>query len=171
MAPRRCLLETSVGVDPLARSSELLVSYQGLIRRRWPRRATGTSSKRPGPHTPKRSSRWPEPRPLMISESASDKLQLERLGFADLDALDKTIRESSRRELRGLIEALVFCALVTVMRQSGRKAVSKVADAIGIPSAVPGLNNLGYLLTGIAASGLVFSLCILILLSQKAAAD
>ena len=92
--------------------------------------------------------------------SASDKLQLERLGFADLDALDKTIRESSRRELRGLIEALVFCALVTVMRQSGRKAVSKVADAIGIPSAVPGLNNLGYLLTGIAASGLVFSLCI-----------
>ena len=89
------------------------------------------------------------------------KLQLERLGFADLDALDKTIRESSRRELRGLIEALVFCALVTVMRQSGRKAVSKVADAIGIPSAVPGLNNLGYLLTGIAASGLVFSLCIL----------
>jgi hypothetical protein len=89
------------------------------------------------------------------------KLQLERLGFADLDALDKTIRDSSRRELRGLIEGLVFCALVTVMRQSGTKAVSKVADAIGIPSAVPGLHNLGYLLTGIAASGLVFSLCIL----------
>jgi hypothetical protein len=89
------------------------------------------------------------------------KLQLERLGFADPDALDKTIRDSSRRELRGLIEGLVFCALVTVMRQSGTKAVSKVADAIGIPSAVPGLNNLGYLLTGIAASGLVFSLCIL----------
>jgi hypothetical protein len=89
------------------------------------------------------------------------KLQLERLGFADQDAFDKTIRESSRRELRGLIERLVFCALVAVMRQSGTKAVSKVADAIGIPSAIPGLNNLGYLLTGIAASGMVFSLCIL----------
>jgi hypothetical protein len=48
-----------------------------------------------------------------------------RLGFADLDALDKTIRDSSRRELRGLIEGLVFCALVTVMRQSGTKAVSE----------------------------------------------
>ena len=36
------------------------------------------------------------------------KLQLERLGFADLDALDKTIRESSRRELRGLIEGSSF---------------------------------------------------------------
>jgi hypothetical protein len=89
------------------------------------------------------------------------KLQLERLGFADQTAFDKTIRESSRRELRGLIERLVFCTLVAVMRQSGTKAVSKVADAIGIPSAVPGLNNLGYLLTGIAASGMVFSLCIL----------
>jgi hypothetical protein len=89
------------------------------------------------------------------------KLQLERLGFADQGAFDKTIRESSRRELRGLIERLVFCTLVAVMRQSGTKAVSKVADAIEIPSAVPGLNNLGYLLTGIAASGIVFSLCIL----------
>jgi hypothetical protein len=47
------------------------------------------------------------------------------------------------------------------MRQSGTKAVSKVADAIGIPSTVPCLNNLRYLLTGIAASGIVFSLCIL----------
>ena len=89
------------------------------------------------------------------------KLQLERLGFEDQGAFDKTVRESSPRELRSLIERLVFCTLVAVMRQSGTKAVSKVADAIGIPSTVPRLNNLRYLLTGIAASGIVFSLCIL----------
>jgi hypothetical protein len=89
------------------------------------------------------------------------KLQLERLGFADQGAFDKTVRESSPRELRSLIERLVFCTLVAVMRQSGTKAVSKVSDAIGIPSTVPRLNNLRYLLTGIAASGIVFSLCIL----------
>jgi hypothetical protein len=89
------------------------------------------------------------------------KLQLERLGFAEQAALEKTIRESSLRELRSLIERVVFCTLVAAMRQSGTKGVSKVVDAIGIPSAVPGLNNVRYLLTGIAASGMVFSLCIL----------
>ena len=89
------------------------------------------------------------------------KLQLERLGFAEQGASEKTISESSLRELRSLIERVVFCTLVAAMRQSGTKGVSKVADAIGIPSAVPGLNNLRYLLTGIAASGMVFSLCIL----------
>jgi hypothetical protein len=94
-------------------------------------------------------------------DAAFYKLQLERLGFADQGAFDKTVRESSPRELRSLIERLVFCTLVAVMRQSGTKAVSKVADAIGIPSTVPRLNNLRYLLTGIAASGIVFSLCIL----------
>ena len=89
------------------------------------------------------------------------KLQLERLGFAEQGASEKTISESSLRELRSLIERVVFCTLVAAMRQCGTKGVSKVADAIGIPSAVPGLNNLRYLLTGIAASGMVFSLCIL----------
>jgi hypothetical protein len=91
------------------------------------------------------------------------KLQLERLGFAEQGASEKTISESSLRELRSLIERVVFCTLVAAMRQCGTKGVSKVADAIGIPSAVPGLNNLRYLLTGIAASGMVFSLCILTL--------
>ena len=89
------------------------------------------------------------------------KLQLERLGFAEQGASEKTISESSLRELRSLIERVVFCTLVAAMRQCGTKGVSKVADAIGIPSAVPGLNNLRYLLSGIAASGMVFSLCIL----------
>jgi hypothetical protein len=89
------------------------------------------------------------------------RLQLERLGFAEQDALDQSIRDSSPRELRVLIERLVFCTLVAVMRQSGTKALSKVADAIGIPAPVPGLDKLGYLLTGIAASGIVFSVAIL----------
>ena len=89
------------------------------------------------------------------------KLQLERLGLTDQAALDQAVRESSPRELRGLIERIVFCTLVAVMRQSGTKSLSKVADAIRIPSAVPRLNNIGYLATGIAASGIVFAVCIL----------
>ena len=89
------------------------------------------------------------------------RLQLERLGFAEQSALEQSIRDSSPRELRSLIERLVFCTLVAVMRQSGTKALPKVADAIGIPSAVPQLDKLAYLLTGIAASGIVFFVAIL----------
>jgi hypothetical protein len=89
------------------------------------------------------------------------RLQLERLGFAEQSALEQSIRDSSPRELRSLIERLVFCTLVAVMRQSGTKALPKVADAIGIPSAAPQLDKLAYLLTGIAASGIVFFVAIL----------
>jgi len=47
------------------------------------------------------------------------------------------------------------------MRQSGTRALVKVADAIGISSSRPRFNNLGYFLTGLAASGMLFSICIL----------
>jgi hypothetical protein len=89
------------------------------------------------------------------------KLQLERMELKDPGALDKTIRDSSAKELRGLIERVIFCTLVAVMRQSGTSALVKVADSIGIPSAGLRFNNLGYFLTGIAASGMLFSVCIL----------
>jgi ABC-type multidrug transport system fused ATPase/permease subunit len=89
------------------------------------------------------------------------KLQLERLDLGDPGTVDKAIKESSAKELRGLIERLVFCTLVAVMRQSGPRALVKVANAIGIPSAGPRFNNLGYFLTGIAASAMLFSICIL----------
>jgi hypothetical protein len=91
------------------------------------------------------------------------KLQLERLGFADPDSFEKTIKGNSPKELRSLIEGLVFCTLVAVMRQSGMKAVSKVVDAIGVPAGVTSLDNLKHLSTGIAASGVIFCLCILII--------
>src|SRR6516225_3619541 len=89
------------------------------------------------------------------------KLQLERLDLADPVALENAIKESSAKELRGLIERITFCTLVAVMRQSGTRALVKVADAIGISSSRPRFNNLGYFLTGLAASGMLFSLCIL----------
>jgi len=89
------------------------------------------------------------------------KLQLERLDLDDPAALENAIKESSAKELRGLIERITFCTLVAVMRQSGTRALVKVADAIGISSSRPRFNNLGYFLTGLAASGMLFSICIL----------
>ena len=83
------------------------------------------------------------------------KLQLERLDLADPVALENAIKESSAKELRGLIERITFCTLVAVMRQSGTRALVKVADAIGISSSRPRFNNLGYFLTGLAASGIL----------------
>jgi hypothetical protein len=47
------------------------------------------------------------------------------------------------------------------MRQSGTQALVKVTDAIGTSSSRPRFNNLGYFLTGLAASGMLFSICIL----------
>src|SRR5262245_2146056 len=89
------------------------------------------------------------------------KLQLERLELDDPAALENAIKESSAKELRGLIERITFCSLVAVMRQSGTRALVKVSDAIGISSSRPRFNNLGYFLTGLAASGMLFSICIL----------
>jgi len=89
------------------------------------------------------------------------KLQLERLDLDDPAALENAIKESSAKELRGLIERITFCTLVAVMRQSGTRALVKVADAIGISSSRTRFNNLGYFLTGLAASGMLFSICIL----------
>jgi hypothetical protein len=89
------------------------------------------------------------------------KLQLERLDLDDPAALENAIKESSAKELRGLIERITFCTLVAVMRQSGTQALVKVTDAIGISASRPRFNNLGYFLTGLAASGMLFSICIL----------
>ena len=86
------------------------------------------------------------------------KLQLERLDLGDPGALDNAIKESSAKELRGLIERIIFCTLVAVMRQSGTRALVKVADAIGVPSSRPRFSNFGYFVTGLAASGMLFSI-------------
>ena len=55
------------------------------------------------------------------------RLQLERQGFAEQSALEQGVRDSSPRELRSLIERLIFCTLVAVMRQSGTKALPNKA--------------------------------------------
>src|SRR5262245_29112296 len=89
------------------------------------------------------------------------KLQLERLDLDDAAALENAIKESSAKELRGLVERITFCTLVAVMRQSGTGALVKVTDAIGTSSSRPRFNNIGYFLTGLAASGMLFSICIL----------
>lgn len=89
------------------------------------------------------------------------KFQLEKLDIGDAGAFDKAIKEGSPRELRAMIERLVLCTLVAVMRKSGTKSLAKVAQAIGAPTPIPRLYNLGYLITGITASGLLFSVCIL----------
>src|SRR5260221_5976552 len=70
-------------------------------------------------------------------------------------------RTPSRRAQRRSYADSLSELLVAVMRQSGTRALVKVADAIGISSSRPRFNNLGYFLTGLAASGMLFSICIL----------
>ena len=88
------------------------------------------------------------------------KLQLERLGFADPGAPEKTIRDSSSGELRGLIQPVFFvrwsprCG--SPERKPYQRSRSQLESLRRFPAQQP-----RYLLTGIAASGLVFSLCIL----------
>jgi hypothetical protein len=92
------------------------------------------------------------------------KLQLNKLDIADPAALDRTIRGSSARELQGLIERLVLCTLVAVMRRSGSTALNKIAESVGASAAAPPrFNKLGYFLASVIASGLLFSICLLMM--------
>jgi hypothetical protein len=94
------------------------------------------------------------------------KLQLDKLDLdiGDPGALDKTIRGSSARELRGLIERLVLCTLVAVMRKSGSTSLNKIAESVGASTATPPrFSNLGYFLASVIASGLLFSICLLMM--------
>jgi hypothetical protein len=92
------------------------------------------------------------------------KLQLDKLDIGDPAALEKTIKGSSARELRGLIERLVLCTLVAVMRRSGSAPLDKIAESVGVSAAAPPrFNNLGYFLASVIASGLLFSVCLLMM--------
>ena len=96
-------------------------------------------------------------------DAAYYNLQLEKLELGDEDALARTIKASSAKELRLLIERLVLCALVATMRRSGPNALVKVAGslAVRVPTAPP--NNGGHLVASFVSSGVLFTLALLIL--------
>jgi hypothetical protein len=84
------------------------------------------------------------------------KLQLENLKLGDEDDIERTVSEGSARELRELIERLVLCALVAVMRRSGPASLLKVAEALD--ARVPPLrtNDYARFVASILASSLFF---------------
>ena len=83
------------------------------------------------------------------------KLQLDKLGIAS-GALEKTIEDSSVKELHALIERLVLCALVAVSRKSGPKPLTKLAQTLGVTLADLRRNNVGPRIAGLIASSVLF---------------
>ncbi len=81
----------------------------------------------------------------------------------DNGALDDVLSRSSANELRGLIERLVLCALVAVMRRSGPRSLIKVAESLGASKAVPIGGRIRGFLTGLIASSLIFGVGLLII--------
>lgn len=90
------------------------------------------------------------------------KQQLEQLEIDDEGALSRTIKESSLKDLRELIERLVLSALVSVMRRSGPKSLVKVAESLGTPWPRP-RHQLRFLLASFLATGVLFSVGLLLI--------
>ena len=90
------------------------------------------------------------------------KLQLEKLGI-DGGALEDTISDSSAKELRSLIERLVLCALVAVSRKSGPKPLTKVAQKLEVQLADLKRDNIGPVIAGLLASGVLFFVGLLLI--------
>jgi hypothetical protein len=90
------------------------------------------------------------------------KLQLEKLGV-DGGALEATINDSSVKELRSLIERLVLCALVAVSRKSGPKPLTKVAQKLEVQLAELKRDNIGPVIAGLLASGVLFFVGLLLI--------
>jgi hypothetical protein len=90
------------------------------------------------------------------------KLQLENMEIGN-GAPENVINDCSVKELRKLIERLVLCALVAVMRKSGPKSLMKVAERLGVRSPVARRGNLGSLVESLVASGVLFSVGLLII--------
>jgi hypothetical protein len=90
------------------------------------------------------------------------KLQLGNLGV-DGGALEATLTDSSVKELRSLIERLVLCALVAVSRKSGPKPLNKVAQKLEVQLADLKRNNVGPLIAGLIASGVLFFVGLLLI--------
>jgi hypothetical protein len=90
-------------------------------------------------------------------------LQLEKLELGDEDAIARTIKGSSAKELRGLIERLILCALVAAMRRSGPNSLIKIAGSL--QAHVPSMqtDNGGYFVASLVSSGVLFTLALAIL--------
>jgi hypothetical protein len=97
------------------------------------------------------------------------KLQLEKLEL-DNGALEQTLKRSSLKDLRGLIERLVLYALVAVMRRSGPKALTRLVKYIDADVITPP-RTFGYLLASFVGSGVLFCLGLLIIAHGLAAVD
>lgn len=69
----------------------------------------------------------------IYGDGAYYNLQLEKLELGDEDSLGRAIKASSAKELRGLVERLVLCALVAAMRRSGPNSLIKVAESLQAP--------------------------------------
>jgi hypothetical protein len=93
------------------------------------------------------------------------KLQLEKLELGN-GAADTAIKDSSAKELRTLIERLVLCALVAVMRKSGPKSLTKIAERLGVRSPDMDRRDFGPLIRSLIASGMLF--CIGVLMTAHA---
>jgi hypothetical protein len=89
--------------------------------------------------------------------------QIETLGVDDEAALSRVIRESSPRDLRGIIKRLVLGALIAVMRQSGPQALIRVAKALGAPDPQQHQRNIKFLVASVISSGVLFSLGLLLI--------
>jgi hypothetical protein len=96
-------------------------------------------------------------------DGAYYSLQLEKLELGDEDALGRTIKGGSAKELRGLIERLVLCALVAVMRRSGPNSLVKVAESLQAPVPFKPTDNVGYFVASFVSSGVLFTLALAIL--------
>jgi hypothetical protein len=96
-------------------------------------------------------------------DGAYYNLQLEKLELGDEAALCRTIKESSPKELRRLIERLVLCALVAVMRRSGPNSLIKVAASLRAPVPSVPTGNAGYFVASFASSTVLLMLGLLIL--------
>jgi hypothetical protein len=87
--------------------------------------------------------------------------QIEKLGLEN-GSLDRTIDESSAKEIRMLIKRLVLCALVAGMRGSGAGSLSKVSELLGATHSVVPPGRFRAFLTSVLASGLIFFLGLLV---------
>ncbi|HXW25023.1 MAG TPA: hypothetical protein VEK73_09765 [Xanthobacteraceae bacterium] len=90
------------------------------------------------------------------------RTKIDELNVGNGD-LESAIADSSTRELRGLIERLVLCALVAAMRKSGSNSLITVAESLGAPPAIVPNGRVRGFLTGLIASGLVFGFGLLVI--------
>jgi hypothetical protein len=89
------------------------------------------------------------------------RLQLDQLELGG-GAPDRSLDDSSAKELRANIQRLVLSALVSVMRKSGPGALGKVAEQLGIRDPAGTRANVPAMAASLISSGLLFGAWLLI---------